>query len=177
MTKLPSQFRPLSSSEDARVWFFIFKRLTLPVSLGLVCKRFRDDVYVVVRVVPSLVVVVLLLLLLLLPSLKRRLDGKSSVGMMFTGADADVIVSDFLFRTMSLRSLNVVVTVVPSLNVVLPSVGKIRSGGISSEGMTYTGWDAAMMETGEWSAFATGLAREELMQRTENKMALKSRGW
>lgn len=173
MTKLPPQFRPLSNSEDARVWFFITKRLTLPVSLGSVCKRFRDDPYVVVTVVPSLVVV----LLLFLPSLKRRPGGSSSVGMTYTGSDAPVIETDFLFRTMFLRSLNVVVTVVPSSKVVLPSVGKIRSGRMSSEGMTYTGSDAAMMETGERSAFATGLAREGSMQRSEKKMALKSRGW
>lgn len=73
-----------------------------------------------------------------------------------------------------LRLLKVVVTVVPSLDVVLSPlvVGKNRSGGRSLEGTIHTGSDAAMMETRERSAFATGLAREELTQRRAKTMAL-----
>lgn len=172
MIKLPWQFRPMSNSESARVWFFTFKRLMLPVSLDSDCKRVRGAVYVVVTVVPSLVVV-----LLLLPSCKRRPGGKSSVGMTFTGSDADTTEAASLLRASFLRLLNVVVTVVPSLEVVLPPLGKNGSDGRSLEGIMYTGSDAAMIETRERPASATGLAREELTQRRAKTMALKSRGW
>lgn len=224
MITLPSQFKPMSISEIGEVRFLILIRLTLPVTLDLVCKRFRGVVYVVVTVVPSLVV-------LLLPLLELWPGGISSVGMTYTGSDADAMESEFLLRTMSLRSLKVVVTVVPSLTVVLPPLGKgcsggrssmgkkctgsdtetmesesllcarflrflkvvvtvvpsltmvlpplreNRSGGRSSEGMMCTGSDAPMMETRERSAFATGLAMEELMQRRAMTMALESHGW
>ena len=43
--------------------------------------------------------------------------------------------------------------------------------------MTYTGSDAAMMETLERPALATGLAKDELTQRRAKTMALESRGW
>ena len=78
----------------------MFKRLTLPVLLDSVCKRVRGVVYVVVTVVPSLVVV-----LLLLPPCKRRSGGNSSVGMTYTGSDADTSEAEFLFRAVSLRLL------------------------------------------------------------------------
>ena len=76
----------------------MFKSLTLLVTLDLSSKRLRDDVYVVVMVVPSLVV-------LLVPLLKFWPGGISSMGMTYTGSDADAIETEFLLRTTSLRLL------------------------------------------------------------------------
>ena len=63
----------------------------------------------------------------------------------------------------------------PSLVVVLPSAGNIGSRERSSMSIIFTGSTASTMETGEWSAFASGMAREELMQRRAKMMALESR--
>lgn len=142
MMRLPWQFKPMFSSEAVRDWFFMFKRLTLPVTLGLVCRLFRGVVYVVVKVVPSLVVV----LLLPLP-LESWPGGKFWVGMTFTGSDADTTERESLLRAMSLRLLYVVVKVVPSLVVLLLPLLRFWPGGISSEGMMYTGSDTEAMET------------------------------
>ena len=108
---------------------------------------------------------------------KDRAGGSSSDGTTYTGSDTETMERESLFRANFLWLLNVVVTVVPSLEVVLPLLGKDGSRGRSSEGIMYTGSDKAMMETRERSAFATGLAREELTPRRVKMMALKSRGW
>ena len=171
MIRLPSQFRPMSSSsESASVWFFVFIRLRLLVALDLVDKSCRDVVYVVVTVLPSLLV--------LLPLVLRSCaDGICPSGMTYTGSDADTRALAFLRGAMFLGSLNVVVTVVPSLTVLLSSLLKGRSGGRSSIGMILTGSTASTMERDELSAFATGLAKEELMQKRAYMIAMESRGW
>lgn len=224
MSLLPSQFSPICNSDSARVRFFVFNRLRLPVTLNLVCKRFRGVVYVVVTVVPSLVVLLVPLLkffwpggissvgmtytgseadtmetesllctmllrllnmvvkvvpsfVVVLPPLGKGCpSGRSSEGIMFTGSDAETMEMESLFRATFLRSLNVVVTVVPSLVVVLSSLGTISSIERSSEGMMFTGSDAAMIEIRERPALATGVAKEELMQRRAKTITLDSRG-
>ena len=60
--------------------------------------------------------------------------------------------------------------------VLPPPVGGSKSAGMSSGEMICTGSYAATMETRERSAIATGLAKEELMQKRARIMALESRG-
>ena len=108
--------------------------LRLSVALELVCNRFRFDVeYSVVTVVPSLVV--------LRVSLGELFDS-SGPGTTLTGSDAPITGSFCLFGTTSLGVLYVVVTVIPSLVVLLLLFGKALPSGKSSMGMMFTGSDA-----------------------------------
>ena len=52
------------------------------------------------------------------------------------GSDADTMDRESLSCNLSLRSLNMVVRVVPSLVVVMSASGKACPGGISSDGIT-----------------------------------------
>lgn len=102
--------------------------------------------------------------------------GRSSEGIMLTGSDAETMETRSLFRATFLRSLNVVVRVVPSLVMVLSSLGKTSSLGRSSVETMFTGSDAVMIETLERPALATGVAKEDLMQTRARTMTLKIRG-
>lgn len=135
----------------------------------LLSTMFLGMLYVVVTVVPSLVV-------LLLPLLSLWPGGNSPVGMTFTGSDTETMERGPPLCARVLRLLNVVGVVMPSLVVVLPSFENSRLGGTSSDGIMYTGSDAAMMEERERPAFASGLAKEELTKRKAKTMALESRG-
>ena len=150
MTLLPSQFKPISSSDCARVALF---KLKSSVPLVRFSGTIPGYVNVVVTVVPSFVV-------LLLPSVRSWPGGNLSMGTTFTGADADPTSLTLLFRTVSLGMLNVVVWVVPSSVMVLLPVEKGGCGGSSSMEIILTGSYAAMTETRERSAIATGLAKE-----------------
>ena len=99
---------------------------------------------------------------------------------MLTGSDATTVLFSVLDTT-SLGVLYVVVTVVPSLVVVVPP--PFRKGlpsGKSSMGMMFTGSDASMMCSAsallEWSRYTTGLAMVVLLQIRAKTMAQESRG-
>ena len=104
------------------------------MALELVCERFRSDVeYSVVTVVPSLWVLVV--------SEGVALNF-GDPGRTLTGSDAPEPDPCSVFGATSLGVLYVVVTVVPSLVVVLLPFGKGSPSGKSSMGMMFTGSDA-----------------------------------
>ena len=98
MITLPSQFKPMFTSDCTRLWFFEFNISRLFVRLI----RFREagsaGVNVVVKVVPSFVVV-------LLPPWRTWPDGSASMGMTCTGCTADVMEMAGFSRTTSLGIL------------------------------------------------------------------------